>query len=65
MRSGKQYYCVRQVQKDGSLKNWVHYSITKFRSEEMFQFKKQIKTKIKQRFFVKESSVFAKWKEDD
>ena len=44
---------------------YVHYSLTKFRTEEITPYVKPKKHKYNIRRFKKETSVFAKWKEDD
>lgn len=66
MKSGKQYYMVKHKTKDtGEVKWFPNHCIVRFREEEIFEYDIKLKRNVAPRRFIKEVSVFAKWKLDD
>ena len=62
MKVGRQYYNVQVKHKDKPSTNYVHRCVAKFRYEDIVPFKKSEKSKVIERVFNKETSVFGKWK---
>ena len=66
MKSGKQYYMVKHKTKSTDEVKWYpNDCIVRFREEEIFEYDIKLKRNIEYRRFIKETSVFAKWKLDD
>ena len=66
MRTGKQYYSIKhKVKETGEIKWYANDCIVRFREEDIFEFGKRLKKDVIKRVFIKETSVFNKWKLDD
>ena len=63
VKCGKQHYVIETQQPKAG--TFVHSCITKFRNDEITPYRKAFKHHIVERRFRRDTSVFARWKEDE